>query len=66
MVETECFRELNVFAENECPTPDLLVNAPPVIEKPGCFPFRRKVGIFFKYILHSTLTYHMYIYYIGR
>lgn len=50
MVETECFRELNVFAENECPTPDLLVNAPPVIEKPGCFPFRRKVGIF----LHTS------------
>lgn len=47
MVETECFRELNVFAENECPTPDLLVNAPPVIEKPGCFPFRRKVCWFF-------------------
>lgn len=43
MVETECFSELNVFALNESPTPDLLINAPPVIEKPGCFPFRRKV-----------------------
>ncbi|EAA08674.6 AGAP004117-PA [Anopheles gambiae str. PEST] len=42
MIETECFRELNVFGANECPTPDLLVNAPPVVEKPGCFPFRRK------------------------
>lgn len=44
MVETECFRELNVFGINECPTPDLLINAPPVVEKPGCFPFRRKVS----------------------
>lgn len=44
MIETECFSELNVFAPNECPTPDLLINAPPVIEKPGCFPFRRKVS----------------------
>lgn len=43
MIETECFSELNVFATNESPTPDLLINAPPVIEKPGCFPFRRKV-----------------------
>lgn len=43
MVETECFRELNVFGNDECPTPDLLINAQPVVEKPGCFPFRRKV-----------------------
>lgn len=42
MIETECFRELNVFGANECPTPDLLINAQPVVEKPGCFPFRRK------------------------
>ncbi|XP_055585465.1 G protein-coupled receptor kinase 2 [Uranotaenia lowii] len=42
MIETECFRELNVFGADECPTPDLLINAPPVVEKPGCFPFRRK------------------------
>ncbi len=44
MVETECFRELNVFGIDECPTPDLLITAQPVVEKPGCFPFRRKVG----------------------
>ncbi|XP_055848139.1 G protein-coupled receptor kinase 2 isoform X1 [Episyrphus balteatus] len=42
MIETECFRELNVFGIDECPTPDLLINATPVIEKAGCFPFRRK------------------------
>ncbi|KAJ6637641.1 G protein-coupled receptor kinase 2 [Pseudolycoriella hygida] len=42
MIETECFRELNVFGIDECPTPDLLITAQPVVEKPGCFPFRRK------------------------
>lgn len=42
MIETECFRELNVFSSNDGPTTDLLINAPPVVEKPGCFPFRRK------------------------
>lgn len=44
MVETECFQELNVFGADEDPTPDLLINAQPVVEKPGCFPFRRKVS----------------------
>lgn len=43
LIETECYRELNTFGLDECPTPDLLINAPPVEEKPGCFPFRRKV-----------------------
>lgn len=43
MVETECFSELNVFGVNDNPSPDLLLNAQPVIDKPGCFPFRRKV-----------------------
>lgn len=43
MIETECYRELNTFGLDECPTPDLLINAPPEVEKPGCFPFRRKV-----------------------
>lgn len=45
MIETDCFRELNIFGPNECPTPDLLINATPVVEKSGCFPFRRKVNI---------------------
>ncbi|EDV94514.1 G protein-coupled receptor kinase 2 [Drosophila grimshawi] len=42
MMETECFRELNVFGPDECPTPDLLINAQPEPDKAGCFPFRRK------------------------
>ncbi|TDG50428.1 hypothetical protein AWZ03_003017 [Drosophila navojoa] len=42
MMETECFRELNVFGPDESPTPDLLINAVPEPDKAGCFPFRRK------------------------
>ncbi|EDV52954.1 G protein-coupled receptor kinase 2 [Drosophila erecta] len=42
MMETECFRELNVFGPEECPTPDLQINAAPEPDKAGCFPFRRK------------------------
>ena len=42
MIETECFKELNVFGPNGSPTPDLLIDVPPPIEKEGCFPFRRK------------------------
>lgn len=43
MIETECFKELNVLGPNNTPTPDLLVNHPPPNnEDRGCFPFRRK------------------------
>ncbi|KAF7996925.1 hypothetical protein HCN44_002571 [Aphidius gifuensis] len=43
MIETECFKELNVLGPNSSPTPDLLVNNPPINhESQGCFPFRRK------------------------
>lgn len=44
MIETECFSELNVFGPQNLPTPDLLLNAQPIVENPGCFPFRRKVN----------------------
>lgn len=43
MIETDCFRQLNVFGPGDSPTPDLLLNAPVIPEKKGCFPFRRKV-----------------------
>lgn len=45
MIETECFHDLNLFVgvNGQVPTPDLQINAQPIIEKPGCFPFRRKV-----------------------
>ncbi|KAM7363977.1 G protein-coupled receptor kinase 2 isoform 1-T2 [Cochliomyia hominivorax] len=42
MMETECFRELNVFGPDDNPTPDLLINAIPQPDTSGCFPFRRK------------------------
>lgn len=59
MVETECFRELNVFGINQCPTPDLLITAQPVVEKPGCFPFRRKVKIYFLHFSSVILTWEI-------
>ncbi|KAG1660061.1 G protein-coupled receptor kinase 2 [Nymphon striatum] len=46
MLETECFKELNVFGPNTTRTPDLLVDQPPVEESKGCFPFRRRVSFF--------------------
>jgi len=43
MIETECFKELNVFGQNSTPTIDLIIDAIPEPERKGCFPFRRKV-----------------------
>lgn len=49
MIETECFKELNVLGPNNTPTPDLLINhTPPNNDDRGCFPFRRKVTYFTK------------------
>ncbi|XP_059488866.1 G protein-coupled receptor kinase 2 isoform X2 [Neocloeon triangulifer] len=42
MIETECYKELNVFGPNNTPTPDLMIDAEPEPEKKSCFPFRRK------------------------
>ena len=43
MIETKCFEELNVFALNNTPSPDLRLDLPPPEENTGCFPFRRRV-----------------------
>lgn len=44
MIETGCFKELNVFGPNQTPTSDLVIDAAPEKEnEEGCFPFRRKV-----------------------
>jgi len=43
MIETECYKELNVFGPDNTPTPDLMIDAEPWPEKKSCFPFRRKV-----------------------
>ena len=45
MVDTECYKELNVFGPNCTRSPDLLVDQPPTPEKKSCFPFRRRVII---------------------
>ncbi|CAG0897930.1 unnamed protein product [Darwinula stevensoni] len=42
MIETDCFKELNVFGENNTPTPDLMLDVPPPPPDEGCFPFFRK------------------------
>lgn len=47
MIETECFKELNIFGDNNTATIDLIIDAIPEPEKRGCFPFRRKVLKFF-------------------
>ncbi|KAG1681082.1 G protein-coupled receptor kinase 2 [Nymphon striatum] len=54
MLETECFKELNVFGPNTTRTPDLLVDQPPVEESKGCFPFRRRYSIEKCYVLISV------------
>ncbi|KAL7302019.1 hypothetical protein TKK_0005254 [Trichogramma kaykai] len=43
MIETECFKELNVLGPSNTPTPDLLIDHPTVNnQNRGCFPFRRR------------------------
>uniref|UniRef100_A0A0A9ZGM9 G protein-coupled receptor kinase n=2 Tax=Lygus hesperus TaxID=30085 RepID=A0A0A9ZGM9_LYGHE len=42
MIETECYKELNVFGPNGTRPNDLILDALPQPEKKGCFPFRRK------------------------
>lgn len=42
MIETGCFKELNVFGAVNTLPDDLNFDLPPVEEVKGCFPFRRK------------------------
>ncbi|XP_018336919.1 G protein-coupled receptor kinase 2 isoform X2 [Agrilus planipennis] len=42
MIETDCFRQLNVFGPGGTRSPDLILNSPSNPENKGCFPFRRK------------------------
>ena len=42
MIETECFKEINVFGPESTLSPDLMMDVPPPVEMKGCFPFRRK------------------------
>lgn len=45
MIETECYKELNLFNLDNTRSPDLELDAIPLTESTGCFPFRRKVGL---------------------
>ncbi|KAG5882457.1 hypothetical protein JTB14_036459 [Gonioctena quinquepunctata] len=42
MIETDCFRQLNMFGPSSTRTPDLVLQPVIVSENEGCFPFRRK------------------------
>ncbi|CAH0555310.1 unnamed protein product [Brassicogethes aeneus] len=42
MIETECFRQLNVFGPNKTRSVDLILQPAAPSETKGCFPFRRK------------------------
>lgn len=47
MIETECYKELNVFgnpASGDERSPDLILEQPPTPENHSCFPFRRRVS----------------------
>lgn len=44
MVETECYKELNVFGPDDTRSPDLILEQPPAPENHSCFPFRRRVS----------------------
>jgi len=44
MIETGCYKELNVFGPNKTRSPDLILDLMPEPEKTGCFPFSRRVS----------------------
>lgn len=45
MIETGCYKELNVFGPNKSKSPDLVLDLTPEPEKSGCFPFSRRVSL---------------------
>jgi len=45
MIETGCYKELNVFGPNKSRSPDLVLDLMPEPEKTGCFPFSRRVSL---------------------
>lgn len=51
MIETGCYKELNVFGPNKTRSPDLVLDLMPEPEKTGCFPFSRRVSII-KHLLY--------------
>ncbi|XP_050533814.1 G protein-coupled receptor kinase 2 isoform X2 [Daktulosphaira vitifoliae] len=45
MIETGCYKELNIFGPDKTRSSDLILDLLPEPEKTGCFPFRRRVKI---------------------
>ena len=56
MIETECYKELNVFGPDETRTPDLILEQPPAPENHSCFPFRRRVKISFSFFFYLIIS----------
>lgn len=46
MIETGCYKELNVFGPSKTRSPDLILDLMPEPEKTGCFPFSRRVSFY--------------------
>jgi hypothetical protein len=42
MIETECFKQINLFGPDNTLPADLMIDVLPPVEMKGCFPFRRK------------------------
>lgn len=61
MIETDCFRQLNLFGPNRTRSADLILQPVTTSENEGCFPFRRKVFIFLFYTPIVTFTYFIAI-----
>lgn len=57
MIETGCFKELNVFGPNKTRSPDLVLDLKPEPEKTGCFPFSRRVSLFVYFLSHPIVKY---------
>lgn len=52
MIETGCYKELNVFGPNKTRSPDLILDLMPEPEKTGCFPFSRRVSFLCLFIFN--------------
>lgn len=59
MIETGCYKELNVFGPNKTRSPDLVLDLMPEPEKTGCFPFSRRVS-FHVYLNFKTNVFYIF------
>lgn len=63
MIETGCYKELNVFGPNKSRSPDLILDLMPEPEKTGCFPFSRRVStmLLIKFVCIKMIFFHIYL-----